>query len=146
MTSSKIRTEAWRPFALGVASGGRTTAGAAALALTAPVPNRRLRTATSVAAAGEWVVDKLPMTPSRLEPPGVIGRGAFGVGTAVLLARRRGESQPVAGVLGLAGAATGALLGSAWRAHAGKLGLTAFHAALGEDLLVAALAALACQP
>lgn len=145
-TPQATRRTSLRPFVLGFAAGGRSTAGLAALALTTPSPHRTLRIAVAVGAGGELVVDKLPMTPSRLEPPGLIGRGVLGTAAAVGLARRRGESQVAAALLGLAGVAAGTATGAFWRAQAHHLRLVDFYAGLGEDLAVAALAAWACQP
>src|SRR3954452_18575705 len=86
-----------RAFALGWASGGRTSFGPAALALTSRRPVTGVRRKRSVLATlcglGEVVVDKLPMTPSRLQPPQFGGRIAVGAASAGALAYR--EHEPV---------------------------------------------------
>jgi len=86
-----------RAILVGAASGMRTTAGLGVLILARPdrVPpvlrHRFARPAAVVAVATELVLDKLPMTGSRLEPPGLIGRVLFAGTAAALLAGGRRE-------------------------------------------------------
>jgi uncharacterized membrane protein len=76
---------------------------------------------TGAAAIGELIGDKLPMTPSRLDPGPLAGRFLFGAlaGAAVMANGRR---SPLAGaVLGAAGAGLGAVCGYHLRRRLGQL-------------------------
>ncbi len=76
---------------------------------------------TGVAAAGELIGDKLPMTPSRLDPGPLAGRFLFGalVGAAGMA---NGDRSPLAGaLLGAAGAGLGAVCGYHLRRQLGLL-------------------------
>lgn len=90
-------------------------------------------------ALGELIGDKLPKTPARTSPPGLIARILFGGGCAAALAVSAGAGIGVAGVLGVAGAVVGAYGGYSVR-HA----LTAegrmkdLPVALIEDLIAIA--------
>ncbi|MDX6230227.1 MAG: hypothetical protein QOI76_3617 [Frankiales bacterium] len=132
-TSTRL---ARRFFALGWACGGRTSFGPAALAVTARGPATGLRRARSVtalfAAAGEAVVDKLPSTPSRLEPRALGVRIAVGAGAAGWLALRDKEPVWVPVALGAAGGAAGSYAGAAWRRWAGHR-VPDWQAAVTED-------------
>jgi len=92
------------------------------------------------AAAGELVVDKLPTTPSRLEPAGIAGRLALGGVAAGLLARTRRAPWLSAAAIGSASAIVAAKLGHDVRARLAE------HApdpavAVVEDALAFGLAA-----
>jgi uncharacterized membrane protein len=138
-----------RAFILGWSCGGRTSFGPAALALTSTKPAtaaRRARTAVAVlSAAGEIVLDKLPMTGSRLEPQGLGGRIAAGAGSAGSLARREDESVWVPVALGAAGAAAGSYAGAAWRRWAVRR-VPDWQAAVAEDLVTFLIARYATRP
>lgn len=54
----------------GAATGGCSFTGVATLALTAQGARPVVKALLCLAAAGEHVADKLPMTPSRVAPPG----------------------------------------------------------------------------
>jgi uncharacterized membrane protein len=69
------------------------------------------------AAAGELVADKLPMTPSRLEPAGIAGRLVLGASAAGLYARTRGAPWPPAAAIGAACAIVSAKIGHDVRAQ-----------------------------
>ncbi|GIF68952.1 hypothetical protein Ais01nite_69870 [Asanoa ishikariensis] len=140
-------------FLVGVASGGRSMTGLAAVALTtrpgtssiyldraASNPGRALLTA---GAAAELVGDKLPGTPSRLMPRSLAIRITSGaLGGAALALRTRGN--PALGALcGGVGAVVGSYGGAYWRRWAGTERVTAFVAAVAEDLLTAATAVAA---
>lgn len=73
-----------------------------------------------MAISGELVADKLPITPSRLQPGSLLVRLASGGGGAALLARRRGSSPLLPVLAGIAGAAAGSVAGSRWRAWAAR--------------------------
>ena len=147
-----------RPLVLGVVTGLRSQLGLAALAWSAPasardtralrllrsVPGRGL---TSAGATAELVADKLPSTPSRLEPQGIAFRLLAGAGVGALAANSTDRrTVGVASALGLAGAAAGTYAGAYYR----KLLPARTHTpdlpwALGEDAVAAALAATAIK-
>jgi uncharacterized membrane protein len=134
-----------RALAIGVAVGGRTTAGPAFLAFTSPAGVRRQLVA-GVALAGELVGDKLPQTPRRDTPRGLIGRGGSSLGCGATLARRRGEAVVPVALAALVGGAAGLYGGVRWRTeYADRLGVPPLVAALLEDVVVLSLAALACR-
>ncbi len=68
--SQRLRASA----VLGAATGARSFAGAAALALHGRPRAGWARAAILVLAGGEAIGDKLPMTPPRSAPPGLAGR------------------------------------------------------------------------
>lgn len=131
---------------LGAASGLRSQLGVATLVARSdpslPRPFRRpwTRRLLVAAAAGELVVDKLPATPSRLAPPGFVGRLALGALAAGLLAQTRHAPWLPAAAIGASSAAVAAKLGHDVRARLAQ------HApdpvvAVGEDALALGLAA-----
>jgi uncharacterized membrane protein len=141
-------------FLVGVASGGRSMTGLAAIALTtrpgtpsmfldraAGTPGRVLLT---TGAAAELVGDKLPSTPSRLSPPGLISRVAAGAIGGAALALRTRANPGLGAVCGAVGAVAGSYAGAYWRRRAGTERVTAFVAAVAEDLLTVGTAAAAC--
>ncbi|WP_127500440.1 hypothetical protein [Actinoplanes solisilvae] len=142
-----------RAFLLGLATGGRSVTGLAAVARTTKpsalpspwnaVAGRRGRTLLTVAAAGELVVDKLPQTPSRLAPGSLAGRTASAVASAALLAARSGANPARVVLPAAAGALAGSFAGARWRAYAADRGWPAIPAALLEDAVVVSLAATA---
>jgi uncharacterized membrane protein len=136
-----------RAVAIGVASGSRTTAGPAALALTSRGAHLRQRQlAAGVALAGELVGDTLPQTPSRDEPASVIGRSGSSLACGAALARRRGEAVVPAALAALVGGVAGLHGGLWWRTgYAERLGVPPLAAALMEDVVALALAAGACR-
>jgi uncharacterized membrane protein len=108
---------------LGAASGSRGQLGVATVVARSDpsLPGifrqpwaRRLLVA---AAAGELVADKLPMTPSRLEPAGIAGRLVLGASAAGLYARTRGAPWPPAAAIGAACAIVSAKIGHDVRAQ-----------------------------
>ncbi len=85
-------------------------------------------------AAGEYVGDKLPQTPSRLQPGPLGGRIAIGALTGAASCRAAGLSATVGGALGALGALGGSAAGFALRTIIGpRLGLPDFPLALLED-------------
>jgi uncharacterized membrane protein len=142
-----------RAALLGLATGGRSTSGLTALTLTNPsstglLGNRWTRRLARTAAAGEWLGDKLPQTPSRLQPEGLLPRLAGGAAAGAILSRREGGSRGravLAGVLGLLGAAAGSRLGVSWRQQASRRFGRDLPGALLEDALVAAAARYASR-
>lgn len=131
---------------LGAASGARGQLGVATVVARSDpsLPGlfrqpwtRRLLVA---AAAGELVVDKLPSTPSRLEPAGIAGRLAMGALAAGLFARTRQAPWPPAAAIGGLFAVVAAKIGHDVRARLAQ------HApdpavAVVEDALALGLAA-----
>jgi uncharacterized membrane protein len=144
-----------RAAALGVATGSRSTAGIAAVALTSTRDDRgavasRLggRTGTAVTglmAAGELVADKLPSTPSRLSPPALAPRAALGATSAAAMARRDGHDPALPGTVGLAGAVAASVAGVRLRAAAARRFGSDRPGALAEDTLAALLAYLGAR-
>ncbi len=142
-----------RSALLGAASGGRSSLGLVAPLLTTPAATGRLRPATgrvgsSVGAlmlGKELVVDKLPTTISRLEPPALAARLVSGSAGASLLARRERSTTTLPAIFGAAGAVAGSYGGAAWRAWAVDA-MPDWQAALIEDSAALLLAAAACLP
>jgi len=108
---------------LGAASGSRSQLGVATVVVRSDpsLPGifrqpwtRRLLVA---AAAGELVVDKLPRTPSRLEPAGIAGRLVLGASAAGLYARTRRAPWLPAAAIGAASAIVSAKIGHDVRAQ-----------------------------
>lgn len=138
-----------RAAALGAATGSRSTAGTAALALTSRTGDtgvagrlggRAGTTLSGLLAAGEAAADKHPAVPSRLAAPGLAPRLALGATSAAAMARRDGEDPALPGLVGLAGAAGSAVLGARARAAAARRFGSDRPGAIAEDVLAAALA------
>jgi uncharacterized membrane protein len=87
----------------------------------------------------ELIVDKLPQTPARTAPIGLIARGVLGGACGIALATSLGASAPLGGVVASAGAVFGAFAGYharhalVWRIH-----LPSFAVALAEDAIAIA--------
>lgn len=144
--SPRVRAVPLRAVLLGVAAGSRASLGVGAPVLRAGARGP-VRAGTLLTVAGELVGDKLPQTPSRLDPPGPQSRLlSGGLGGAALA---RGAGRGPGGVLlavaaGVAGAAAGTWGGAAWRAwSAGRR--PDWQGALVEDATAITLAALACR-
>jgi uncharacterized membrane protein len=111
---------------LGAASGLRSQIGVAVIAVRSdpslpPIFRQPWTRRISVAAAvGELIGDKLPNTPSRLEPPGIIGRLVLGALAASLYAQTRRAPWPAAAGIGAASAIVAAKVGHDLRAQAAK--------------------------
>jgi len=94
----------------------------------------------TVMATGEDIGDKLPKTPSRTDPPGLIGRILTGGLTGASLNASMGNSLLTGGILGAAGAVLGAFGGYHVRKRAVKsLGVKDIFVAFPEDLLAICL-------
>ncbi|MGF0115480.1 hypothetical protein ACQFYA_04025 [Promicromonospora sp. Marseille-Q5078] len=148
-----------RALALGLAAGSRATLGVAA-PLLGPAPAHRLpthrlrrpagvaRTLAGLAVAGEIVGDKLPATPSRLDPPGPETRAGSGAVGGLLLALRHhasAGSTAAATAAGAAGGLAGTFVGAAWRAAVAERGWPDLPAALAEDVVALGLATWATR-
>ena len=131
---------------LGAATGLRSQLGVASVvarsdpSLPSMFRQPSTRRLVLAAAAGELVVDKLPGTPSRLAPRGIIPRLALGALAAGLSAQTRQASWLPAAAVGASSAVVAARLGHDVRArlarHAPDLAV-----ALAEDALALAAAA-----
>jgi uncharacterized membrane protein len=134
-------------FLIGGVSGLRTFTGPATTAWGAHlrwlgVSNSLFAWMSSIAAVAvftllallELVMDKLPSTPSRLRPAGLIGRTISGVLCGGCLAYAGGQSPLLGAVAGIAGAIAGAFAGNRIRASLVKaLKVPDFVIALLED-------------
>jgi uncharacterized membrane protein len=152
----------------GAATGARSLTALAALSLAAgpgarEQPDRLLsrkgvKVTASLGAVQELVLDKLPVTPSRLKAPGLLPRIAVGAVCGVVISRRAPGGAPataspgstatasaVCAVTGAAAAGAAAWLGSQWRAFAApRLGHD-WIGALVEDAAAVTLAAVAAR-
>jgi uncharacterized membrane protein len=96
----------YRSALLGVTTGARSFSGLSAQVLVTPSfahrqPERLLghlwaKGLVGLAALGELVGDKLPVTPSRLAPPSLAGRLGLAAATALLVARAEDEAERAA--------------------------------------------------
>jgi uncharacterized membrane protein len=143
---------ALRSLTLGVAAGMRSSLGISAPALVGRGARAKggfsITTARrALPVASELVVDKLPKTPSRLEPQGLAARFASGAVGGVILARRAGAS-PVQTIVPLLaavlGTAAGAYGGAAWRRWASS-SRPDWQGAVAEDGVALSLAYAACR-
>ncbi|HEX4017497.1 MAG TPA: hypothetical protein VHX15_12250 [Frankiaceae bacterium] len=141
-----------RALALGVASGMRSSLGFNAPALhdVRDVGLTLANTSRLLSIGGELIVDKLPKTPSRLTPPGLVARFVSGAAGGLQLANRVGGSprtRVTAAVIAIAGAAGGAYGGATWRrtASGGAAGRPDWPGAIGEDAVALSLALAASR-
>jgi len=147
-----------RPFVLGVVTGLRSQLGLAALAWSEPASGRETRALrllrstpgrglTSVGAAAELVADKLPSTPSRLDPQNLAFRLLAGAGVGALAVNSTDRrTVGVASAVGLAGAAAGTYAGAYYRKLLPARTRTPdLLWAVGEDAVAAGLAATAIK-
>lgn len=121
--------------AIGAATGLRTMAGPTAL-----FSDGKMRSILPVLAAGELLVDKLPATPARTIPAGLIARVIAGAIVGAAVAGPADGNRAVYALLGVAGAVGAAYAGAAYRARATRY-LPPFAAALVEDAVAYSLAA-----
>jgi len=140
---------------LGVASGMRSTAGLGVLVLLGgdradapplprPLDARAAKPAAAVAIGAELVVDKLPVTGSRLDPPGLAGRVAFAAIGGALLARGSGLGRAPAAAVAAAAALASAKVFHDLRALADRR-LPDAVVAVAEDALALGTATLAAR-
>jgi uncharacterized membrane protein len=124
-----------RSFGIGAATGLRTMTGPAfAFADRSGNWNWLFR----AAAAGEYIVDKLPNTPPRTMPFGLAARAvAAGLSGAAVAGR---DDRLLGAVCGIAAALPTAFLGAAYRQASAKRNVPPLAAALAEDALAIALA------
>ena len=138
------------PAWLGVASGMRSTVALAAVIargspnLPGPLRHRLAVPAAGVAVAVELVLDKLPTTPSRLDPVGLIGRAGFAAGAAALHARGAHRRAATDAAVAAVTALITAKVAHDVRAAAGRR-VPDLVAAVVEDGLALGIAALASR-
>jgi len=126
-----------RALGIGAAAGSRTfTAPAATLQAGGNV----WAGLAMLAAAGEYVIDKLPKTPSRLEAAPFLGRLVSGGLCGGAVAARNDGSRAGGIVAGAIGAAAGAWLCAHGRAFVAERGWPDLPAALFEDAYAICLA------
>lgn len=117
-----------RSALLGLATGGRSSLGLAALAVTSTrtrggsaVTRPWVAKLAALASAAEFVGDKLPGVPSRLKPAGGAPRLVIGALSGGVLAHREGNSRAVTALsagIGVASAVAGIKAGVSWRGWA----------------------------
>ncbi|MFJ2647571.1 hypothetical protein ACIO1C_12675 [Streptomyces sp. NPDC087420] len=147
-----MKYDVTRLVLVGLVSGLRSQMAVAAVALTTE-PGESARPASLFAgvwgkrgaaagAVGELVADKLPWTPSRLNPAGIVSRMAFGGFAAVALSSREPDGAPpvLAAAVGAAASAVGTLAGAYWRRTVAGAGRPDWPAALLEDAAAVLLA------
>lgn len=134
----------------GAATGLRSTIGVGALVESASggLPAVALTTPARVVAGlgvgGELIVDKLPTTPSRLEPPGLAARIVLAAVAGAVLARARDRRIAPAALVAAGTAVVSARLGHDLRRLAATR-VPPLAAALGEDVVALGVAALAVR-
>ena len=136
---------------LGAASGMRSTAGLSAVVRHGdgsglpPVFKHPLaRPAAVIAIAVEVVLDKMPFTGSRLEPPGMAGRLVFAGAAAGLAARQRARPVVPAALVAIVTAAAIAKAAHDVRARLAET-VPDRVVAVAEDLVALGTAAAACR-
>ena len=133
-----------RSALLGWAAGARSSLGPGAPTITGG-RGPLVRTGAAFAVAGEVIADKLPTAPSRLEHGGPLIRAAGGAAGATMLAARDHARPLVPVIAGAVGGLAGTYGGVAWRAWAAGR-MPDWRAAVAEDAVALALAAIACAP
>jgi uncharacterized membrane protein len=150
-TSSRaVRSFALRAVTLGFVTGLRSMTPFALLALRRDASESRAkprwlrsrgaRIGFALAALGEYVGDKLPMTPSRLAPGPLVGRAVSGAMAGALVARDVRGSAWTGALLGAGGAVLGSFAGNKLRAQVVKVsGLPDPFVAIVEDAIALGL-------
>jgi len=133
-----------RSAALGVAAGSRASLALAAPTLADPGSHRLARLLARVGVLAELTGDKLPSTPSRLNPPGPQSRAVAAALGGAALARQRGRAVWLSAATAALFSTAGTWGGAAWRAHAARSGPD-WRGALAEDAVALTLAGLASR-
>jgi uncharacterized membrane protein len=124
-------------FGIGFAAGLRTFMPVAALRF----PYRDWTSVVALALAfAELVGDKLPRVPSRLSPGPFVGRCVVGAYAGLVVGGKLGLDNSPAALIGIIGAACGALSGAAYRKAVAKRRLPDLWFALVEDATAVAIA------
>jgi uncharacterized membrane protein len=127
-----------RALDVGAACGLRTFSGPSMTLWEAGSPWAGL---AAVAAAGEVVADKLPFTPPRTDPPGLIARIVSGTLCGLALAARYDASKSIGAVCGAAGALLSTFAGYTVRRQLTvEFGWPDLPVALAEDALAFTMA------
>ncbi|WP_345427108.1 hypothetical protein [Pseudonocardia xishanensis] len=141
-----------RAVALGAATGDRSTVGMTALALRTPrsqggPPSSAAASVAAVtASAGEVVVDKLPVVPSRTGAPGLAPRLGLGALVGATVARRADADPTLPALVGVLAALGSALVGVRWRSWAAERAGSDLPGALAEDAVALGLAWWGSRP
>jgi uncharacterized membrane protein len=135
------------PLALLSASAGRGDFAGDAAGPLALLRTRAARFALGTAAAGEFIADKTPYVPNRIEPGPFAGRLLLGGLAGAIFARGNRASTPLGFALGVASSGLGTIAGYRFRTTLPReTGLPDLVGALTEDVLAFTLAALALRP
>ena len=160
INGTAIRRDFVQLTVLGAASGMRSLAGPAQLALRSAgrglltgsggldrvLTRAPTKGALAAAAVGEMFFDKSPWAPDRTSAGSLAGRAALGAVAAGVLARRKGRNIVLGAILGAAGAVAGAyVFHRVRRLLTTSLGLPDLPVAIAEDLLAIATARLALR-
>ncbi|MBB5473693.1 putative membrane protein [Cellulomonas hominis] len=133
-----------RSALLGVASGSRASLALAAPTLADPGSHALGRLLARLGVVAELTGDKLPSTPSRLNPPGPQSRAVAAAFGGVALARQRGRAVWLPAATAALFSTVGTWGGAAWRAHAARSGPD-WRGAFVEDAVALTLAGLAAR-
>jgi uncharacterized membrane protein len=139
-----------RAACAGAATGLRSTVGVGALVETssAGLPpfaaGSPARVVAAIGVTGELVGDKLPNTPSRLDPPGLAARAVLAGAAGIVVARVAERRALPAVAVAVTAALVSARVGHDLRARAATR-IPPFAAAVAEDVVAVALAALAAS-
>jgi uncharacterized membrane protein len=140
-----------RALGLGAAAGFRSMAAPAALSRAAAngrldgigatpfavLGSSRISRLLTLFEAGELIVDKLPLAPSRTSPPPLFGRASSGAFVGAALFASEGRRAATGGALGAVAAVASAYAGEQLRARIGQLtGIPDPAVALLEDAVV----------
>jgi uncharacterized membrane protein len=133
----------------GAATGLRSTVAVAALInrgrrLPGVLANPLARPAAGLGVATELVLDKLPFTGSRLDPPGLAGRLVFAAAAGALIARAAARPVLPAAAVACAAALVTAKVGHDARVAAAER-VPPLAAAVVEDALALGLASAAAR-
>lgn len=124
-------------LALGFVSGLRTMLGPALVAEIAPP---KVKLAFRLLSAGEFIADKLPKTPSRIDPGPLMGRAVAGAAVGYVVCKEAHQSVWFGALLGGAAALAGAFSGYYGRKALGeRLHLPDPVVAVVEDALAVGL-------
>ena len=108
------------PFALLALAARRDEGAAAGDGLARVLRSKRAAVGFGLSVVGELVGDKLPVTPSRLDPLPLAGRVVFGGVAGAVLAREAGGNPSLGAVAGGAGSLLGAFGGYQARVALGR--------------------------
>ena len=93
-------------------------------------------------AAAELIADKLPQTPARTKPIGLLARMFTGCMCAAVIATSTGKSWPIAAILGVVGAVFGTFAGYNARRLLVTVGIRDLIIAVAEDVITIILSVL----